>query len=167
MKSTRLITWLANQHVPKALFTCVVYTNIGWCHTIQCFEVYFIPNCQPVYKLLQIIIGWHGLMWTYYTSYTPPLCWSGTLLVFELILADHFACVLSESLWIEAPSYPFPSEVSSLFGNCGSQVSIFRLIWFQCDGASWQLATWVVPAHGVAMDTFLPWPEVLRPLANL
>ena len=49
----------------------------------------------------------------------------------------------------------------------GCQVSIFPLIWFQCDGASWQLFTGVVPAHGVAMDTSLPWPEVLRPPANL
>ena len=26
---------------------------------------------------------------------------------------------------------------------------------------------WVVPAHGVAMDTSLPWPEVVRPPANI
>jgi len=26
---------------------------------------------------------------------------------------------------------------------------------------------WVVPAHGVAMNTSLPWPEVLRPPANI
>ena len=26
---------------------------------------------------------------------------------------------------------------------------------------------WVVPANRVAMDTFLPWPEVLKPPANL
>ena len=26
---------------------------------------------------------------------------------------------------------------------------------------------WVVPASGVAMDTSLPWPEVLKPHANL
>ena len=32
----------------------------------------------------------------------------------------------------------------------------------QCDGASGQLLPGVVPAHGVAMDTSLPWPEVLR-----
>ena len=37
----------------------------------------------------------------------------------------------------------------------------------QCDGASWQLLPGVVPAHGVAMDTSLPWPEVLRPPANI
>jgi len=31
-----------------------------------------------------------------------------------------------------------------------------------CDGASGQLLAGVVPGHGVAMDTSLPWPEVLR-----
>ena len=46
-------------------------------------------------------------------------------------------------------------------------MNIFPLIWFQCDGASWQLPTGVVPVHGVAMDTSLPWPEVLKPPANL
>ena len=46
-------------------------------------------------------------------------------------------------------------------------MGIFPLIWFQCDGASWQLPTGVVPAHGIAMDTSLPRPEVLKPHANL
>ena len=46
-------------------------------------------------------------------------------------------------------------------------MSIFPLIWFQCDSASWQLPAGVVPAHRVAMDASLPWPEVLRPSANL
>ena len=76
--------------------------------------------------------------------------------------------VLGDSLWIQAASSPFPSEVSSnLFGKYRGQVSIFPLIWFQCDGASWQLPTRVVPAHRVAMDTSLPWPKVLRPHTNL
>ena len=48
----------------------------------------------------------------------PPLCRRGTLLVLELILADHFACVLSESLRIQALSPPFPSapENNDLIG---------------------------------------------------
>ena len=37
----------------------------------------------------------------------------------------------------------------------------------QCDGARWQLLAGVVLAHGVAMDTSLPWPEVLRPPTNI
>ena len=37
----------------------------------------------------------------------------------------------------------------------------------QCDSASWQLFAGVFPAQGVAMDTSLPWPEVLRPPANI
>ena len=37
----------------------------------------------------------------------------------------------------------------------------------QCDGARWQLLARVVPTHGVALDTSLPWPEVLRPIANI
>ena len=68
---------------------------------------------------------------------------------------------------IQSPGPPFPSEVSNLFGKYGGQVSIFPLIWFQCDGASWQLPIGVVPACGVAIDISLPWPEVLRAPANL
>jgi len=49
----------------------------------------------------------------------------------------------------------------------GGQVSIFPLIWFQGNGASWQLPTGMVPTHRVAMVTSLPWPEVLSPPANL
>ena len=82
---------------------------------------------------------------------------------FKLIVADQFASVRAN----QALSPPFPSEVLNLFGKYWGQVSIFPLIWFQCDGASWQLPTGVVPAQGVAMDTSLPWPEVLRPPANL
>ena len=80
---------------------------------------------------------------------------------------DHSAFVLSKSVQNQTPSPPFPSQVSSLFGKYGGQESIFPLIWFQCDGASWQLLTRVVPAYGVSMDTSLPWPEVLRPPATL
>ena len=79
------------------------------------------------------------------------------------IFADQFAGVRAN----QAPSLAFPSEVSNLFGKYGGPVSIFPLIWFQCDGASWQLPTGVVPVRGVAMDTSLPWPEVLKPPANL
>ena len=74
-----------------------------------------------------------------------------------MIIADQFAGVRAN----QAPSPPFPSEISNLFGKYGGQVSIFPLIWFQCDGASWQLPTGEVPAHGVAMYSSLPWPEVL------
>ena len=88
---------------------------------------------------------------------------SSNLCGFKLIVADQFAGVRAN----QAPSPPLPSEVSNLFGKYGGQVSIFPLIWFQCDGASWQLPTGVVPVHGVAMDTSLPWPEVLKPPANL
>ena len=49
----------------------------------------------------------------------------------------------------------YPGELACL--NYKGQEGIFSLIWFQCD---WQLPTGVVPAHGVAMDTSLPWPEV-------
>ena len=63
------------------------------------------------------------------------------------------------------PSLPFRSFKP--FGKYGGQVSIFPLIGFQCDRASWQVSTGAVPAHGVAMDTSLPWPEVLRAPANL
>ena len=83
--------------------------------------------------------------------------WSRQIIlpVFEQICADSSS----------QPSLPFRSFKP--FGKYGGQVSNFPLIWFQCDGASWQLPTEVVPAHGVAMDTSLPWPEVLRPPANL
>ena len=46
------------------------------------------------------------------------------------------------------------------------QVSIFSLIWVQWVDASWQVPKGVAPAHGVAMDTTLPWPEVLGPPCN-
>ena len=75
--------------------------------------------------------------------------------------------MLSELLQIQAPSPPFLSEVSNMFGKYWGQVTIFLLIWFPCDSASWQLPTGVVPTHRVTMDTPLPWPEVLRPFANL
>ena len=107
------------------------------------------------------------MMWGGRKGSAPPLCWHGTLLVFELISSTSFCLRLSESLPIQAPSPSFPSEVSNLFSKYGGQASIFPLIWSQCDGASWQLPSGVVLTHGVAMDTSLSWPEVLRPPANL
>ena len=68
---------------------------------------------------------------------------------FKLIVADQFARVRAN----QAPGPLFPSEVSNLFVQYGVQVGIFSLMWFQSDGASWQLLTGVVPAHRVAMDT--------------
>ena len=95
------------------------------------------------------------------TNPNPNLC------RFKLIIVDQeylFAGVQVN----QAPSPPFPSEVSNHYGKCGgSDEYFFHLIWFQCDGASQQQPIRVVPAHGVSMDTSLHWPEVLRPLANL
>ena len=58
MNSTWLITSeLANQHARKALFTCVVYTNLGYC-TIKHGRIYvaFVSALNAVsYKSLSLI----------------------------------------------------------------------------------------------------------------
>ena len=85
---------------------------------------------------------------------------------FKLIVADQLACVFCESLRIRAgccssiwwdasesssqPSPPFPSEVSNLFGEYLPTALV------QCDRASRQLLTVLVPIHGVAMGTSMP-----------
>ena len=56
---------------------------------------------------------------------------------FQADLGDHSACVLSKSVQKQAPSPPFPLQVSSIFGEYGGLVSIYPLIWFQCDSVSW------------------------------
>ena len=60
---------------------------------------------------------------------------------------------------------PYPSLPVRGFKPFGKYGGSGDLV--QCDGASWQLLAGVVPAHGVAMDTSLPWPEVLRPPADI
>ena len=81
--------------------------------------------------------------------------WQIILCVFEWNFADS-----SSQPW------PFPSEVSHLFGKYGVQVSIFPLICYQCDSASWQLSIGMVPAHGVAMDEFNSSFKPLRESCN-
>ena len=66
---------------------------------------------------------------------SPSLAWH--FACFQTELGRSFRLCLSESLQIQAPSPPFPSEVSNLFDKYGGQVSVFPLIWFQCDRASW------------------------------
>ena len=99
------------------------------------------------------------------------------------ILADHsrsFSICFSKTLWIHAdlrrsicrgaaiwvPTSPSPSDVSNLLGRYGGSGKHF----FHWSGSVWwcQLAAAcrAVPAHGVAMDTSLTWPEVLRSPAN-
>ena len=107
----------------------------------------------------------HDVGWSQGLCPSPLLAWH--FACFRPDLSRSFCLSWSKSLPIQAPSPSFPSEVSNLFSKYGGQASIFPLIWSQCDGASWQLPTGVVPAHGVAMDTSLSWPEVLRPPANL
>ena len=63
------------------------------------------------------------------------------------------------------PSFPF--RFSNLLGKYGGSGEYFSTDLVQCDGASWQLLAGVVPAHRVAMDTSLPWSEVLRRPANI
>ena len=62
---------------------------------------------------------------------------------------------------------PHPSDVSNLFGKYGGSGEYFCTDLIQCDDASRQLLARVLPAHRVAMDTSLPWPEVLRSPANI
>ena len=101
------------------------------------------------------------------------------------ILADcsgSFSIYFSESLQIHAhllksicrgaatwvPTPLSPSDVSNLLGKYeGGSGGYFSTDLGQCDDASWQLLAGVVPANGVAMDTALPWPEVLRPPASI
>ena len=63
------------------------------------------------------------------------------------------------------PSLSFRS-FKSFFAKYEGPGEYFSTDLVQCDGASWELLAGVVPAHGVAMDTSLPWAEVLRPPAN-
>ena len=65
---------------------------------------------------------------------------------FELAIAVQFVGMQAN----QAPSPPFPSEVSNLFGE------YFPTALVQCDRASRQLLTGLVPIHGVAMDTSMP-----------
>ena len=67
--------------------------------------------------------------------------------------------------WVPTP--PSPSDASNFCGKYRGSGEYFSTDLVQRDGASWQLLAGVVPAHGVAMDTSLPWPEVLRPPANI
>ena len=69
------------------------------------------------------------------------------------------------SIWV--PLIPSPSDVWNLFVKYGGSGEYFSTDLVQCAGASRQLLAGVVPAHGVAMDTSLPWPEVLRPPAHI
>ena len=79
-----------------------------------------------------------------------------------LIFADQ---LFAEVHRFESPPLP-PLQVfqtflvTTVWGVTGEYFSTDLV---QCDGASWQLLAEVVPAHRVAMDTSLPWPEMLRP----
>ena len=75
-----------------------------------------------------------------------------------LIFADQFA----EVQRLESLPFP-PRQMFQTFLVCmGGSGEYFSTDLVQCYGASLQLLAGVVPAHGVAMDTSLPWPEVLR-----
>ena len=92
----------------------------------------------------------------------PPLRWGGA------DLSRSFCQCLSESVDSSSqPSLPFRSF--KLFCQVWWSGKYFSTdLRFQSDGARWQLPTGVVPAHGIAMDTSLPWLEVLRaPVPNL
>ena len=65
---------------------------------------------------------------------------------FELAVAVQFGGMQAN----QAPSPPFPSEVSNLFGEYLPTALV------QCNRASRQLLTVLVPIHGVAMDTSMP-----------
>ena len=67
--------------------------------------------------------------------------------------------------WVTTP--PSLSDVSNLSVKYGGSGEYFSTGLAQRDGVRWQLLAGVVPAHGVAMDSSLPWPEVLRPPANI
>ena len=78
-----------------------------------------------------------------------------------------FADPLTEVQRYESPPLPpSPSDFSNLLGKYGGSGEYFSTDLVQCDSASWQLLAGVVPIHRVAMDTTLPWPEVLRPPTN-
>ena len=100
------------------------------------------------------------------------------------ILADRsgsYSICLSESLQIHAdlprstgrgaaiwvPTPPSPFDVSHLLHKYGGSGEYFSTDLVQYNGAIWQLLAGVVQAHRVAMDTSLPWPEVLRSHANI
>ena len=100
------------------------------------------------------------------------------------ILADRsrlFSIWFSKSLWIyddlrrlicrgaqfESQPLPLLQMFQTFLVSKGRSGQYFSTDLVQCDGASKQLLAGVVPAHGVAMDTFLPWPEVLRPPDNI
>ena len=81
----------------------------------------------------------------------PCVRWCGTLLVFELILTDHFACVSVNLCRFKLPALPSLQKFHTFFGKYVVQVSIFPAC-YQYDSASWQLHTEMVPVHGVTMD---------------
>ena len=144
------------------------------------------PLCWQGSLLVCLWIIWFCwlLRITSHGFYEPLLmscssCWESLQ-----ILADRsgsFSICFSESLQIHAdlcrsickgaaiwvPTLPSSSDVSNLFGKYGGSGEYFSTDLVQCDSASWQLLAGVIPAHGVAMDTFLHWSEVLRPPANI
>ena len=60
------------------------------------------------------------------------------------------------------PSLPPLQIFQTFLVSMGGSGEYFSTDLVQCDGASGQLLAGVVPAHRVAIDNSLPWPEVLR-----
>lgn len=89
-------------------------------------------------------------------------CSRSISMCFLRIFAD-LSCLLQFNLWgckqIKLPVLPSLQMFQTFLA------SIFPLLWFSVT-ASRQLLTGLVPIHGVAMDTSMPWPEVLRSPAN-
>ena len=77
----------------------------------------------------------------------------------KLIVVDYWPVCE----WIKLPALPSLQKFQTFLANMASG-EYFPLICFQGDGVSWQLPMGEVPAHKVAMDTSLHWPEVFRSL---
>ena len=73
-----------------------------------------------------------------------------------------FADPLAEVQRFESPPLPPLQIFQTFLLSMGGSGEYFSTGLVHCDGAGGQLLAGVVPAHGVAMDTSLPWPEVLR-----
>ena len=136
------------------LCVCESYDFAECCGSLV--MVFYEPlqmSCSSCCKSMQILVD---------GSWSFSICFSESL----QIHADLCRSICRDAtIWV--PTLPSVSDVSNLFGKYGGSGEYSSTDLVQCDSASWQLLAGVVPAHGVAMDTSLPWSEVLRPLANI
>ena len=141
-------------HWRGSLFACLRIVWISW---------FLWITSRGLYKPLQISCCscWESLWIRVDCIRSFSICFSESL----RIHADLRRSICwGAAIWVPTP--PSASDVSNLLGKYGGSDEYFSTDLVQCDSASWQLLAGVVPIYRVAMDTTLPWPEVLRPPAN-